>query len=129
MSIIRLDSPTKLARKLLWTNPNPSQAFASQTVQTPGLLNYDEVWVYVKGHISYPNGSLHKVITHTGANVPAVWVGMSASWSYIWQREINAYQQNIAFSDAFTKNLLNTAAATVDNDRLVPYQVYGVNYS
>lgn len=129
MSIIRLNSPTKLTRTLLWTNPNPSQEFAAQRVNVPTLNTYEEIWVYVKLHNSYANDNRTRVVTRAGCTINAQWLGFTASYSFAWIRQIGCNQNSIDFADAFTKNLLNTSAAYMENARLVPYQVYGVNYS
>lgn len=129
MTAKRLNSPTKMTRTLLWTNPQPMQVFAAQDVQIANLDSYDELWVEIKLFYSYINDNRMTYITKAECTHSAIWAQSSSTWSYMWTRQIRPKSSYIAFEDAYQKNLRDTNVGSVANDRLVPYKVYGVNYS
>ena len=114
--------------KLLWTNPNPSSAFAAQTVSLD-LSAFSEIKVhyllndtqYSQGKIGYfcfgdKSGSKFKQDTLSGEAA-----GGAPQWSV---RSFSADNAGVTFTDAKKKATNVTTANAVDNGQILPYEIY-----
>ena len=117
-------------RTLLWTNPSPKSAFAAQTVQIAELANYTYVAIEWKAHSSYDNTSTFtKVqgVADAGSD-NATYGYNSTTESILWTRSYRVTTTGVQFYDSFEKSLKNTSVGSKDNERNVPYRVYGIEW-
>lgn len=97
---------------LLWTNPNPTSAFAAQTVTVNGLSAYDEYEVLYKFHSTLAMLNAHK--SKVGYGI-LLYIHDSGN---TYRRNVTASGNNLTISDV--------AGSRDDNAYVVPYQIYGI---
>lgn len=103
------------SRHLLWSNPNPSVNFDTQTVQTGDLTKYAWILILVKTHTS--QNYTKAVIVRPedgGASLDF------ANNSNTADRNAQLGSDSVTFSAA----RLN---ATTDNSRCIPLAIYGID--
>lgn len=112
---------------VLWTNPNPTSAFASQTITlNDSLANYSYYEVLYKTYkdenIGYNTG---KIPTNWGTNIYGI---INANDGGVRNRirsvTINSSTQ-IGFASCSLINTKGDAYTFPDNDRLIPYKILG----
>lgn len=115
-------------KELLWTNPNPSSAFATQTVSLD-LSEYDAVEIV----FAYSTGALTDTDTkkaHIG-NGARVLFGVALSESgnpYIMSRGFTVANGGVLFGTPYRKQQnANTSATTINTDA-IPLKIYGIKH-
>lgn len=98
--------------KLLWTNPNPTKAFAAQTVSVNGLSSYDEYEVVYKFYSTLAMLNTHKSKVGYGT---LLYIHDSGN---TYRRNVTASGNNLTISDV--------AGSRDDNAYVIPYQIYGI---
>lgn len=106
--------------KLLWTNPNTKTSFAPQTVNLAG--NYDAFYISfytVAGDTRFMGTTF--VLNDNGvATQRLVYVNY---YTNAGSRDVHAYSNKIMFGNSnFGAN------GTEDNTKIIPYQIYGVQF-
>jgi hypothetical protein len=102
---------------LLWENPNPTTAFAAQTIALD-LSGYDAV------EIDFYNGTTYKGRVGT-ENMNAVYV--NSSGRVVANRWFSVLPTGVTVTDS--QNSTANATAVTNNNVLVPYRIYGVRNS
>lgn len=110
---------------MIWTNPNPGQAFAQQTISID-ISDYDYIeidWAY--GEAS--GTSKGRVGEYLGIRYPNR-ITSSGVLQYL-SRDVNMANPSTGISigdcTAYTQG---TAAGSVVNTRLIPWRIYGIKY-
>lgn len=105
-----------VACDLVWSNSDPSQAFASQSVAVD-LSNYFMFIAVAAYSQGYGNSVTAVVPKGRGTFI-------SANISHNMYRTITASDNGLSFGDGYFANTYGTAA--VDNKRIIPLEVYGL---
>lgn len=108
-------STLQAEKTLLWTNPNPTSAFASQSVRIDGLSNYSLILIIPRYSSNGSNGNIAPIITEAGDNglfVCPYGTGHAT-------RRFEVYTGSISFADA-------AVTGGTDNTMLIPYYIYGI---
>lgn len=109
-------------KTLLWTNPNPSSTFGSQTVVSNcNLTQYDEIEVYYAANTGYPDNT-HSIKQPVGTN--SYIFGSSNS---LTARNLNITTTSITFGSATRYAYAGDGSA--DNAQLIPQKIYGIRYN
>ena len=102
-----------LQMDLLWENPNPTSAFAAQTLTIQGLSNYKFCIVFCELETQYPNYIQANII------VPGVESNMICITATITRRQGKINGNSFIFSDGSNKD-------TPDNTACIPKYIYGI---
>lgn len=107
-------------RTLLWTNPDPTVAFAAQTVELD-LSEYDEIEVIFVHNVNSDGSNTRELYTRTevGKNGEAGWVRNDTF--LIQRRAYSTSTTGVTF-----ENCVLGSNATVYNNHGLPYQIYGI---
>lgn len=100
------------ARKLLWTNPNPSASFAGQDVAISSLGNFETIEIEFAS--SAANIRFRYAQSFTAQAMMPAWASIPT------YRNATINSTGIHFSDAFEKS------QTQNNGLLIPYRIYGI---
>ena len=104
--------------QLLWSNPNPDASFAAQNIWFDGNNEYYDLLIFI---VSYNNGWGGKVYDSVivSKGISAIYAG---EYGGAESGRIFTYTNNHVYtaSDGFTNN------GAVDNNRAVPYKIYGI---
>ena len=107
-------------KKLLWQNSNPTAAFAAQTISLD-LSDYDEIEIIAKKTASEPYYFSTRIPMGVTSNTHYIENGV------IFDRNVVVSLASIEFKVAYY--LLPTSTAiTTDNNRCMPYQIYGIKH-
>ncbi len=118
---------------LLWNNSSPTSTFAGQDVSV-STVGYDQVQiVFMMNRTTYVCYSLIMDIgtPSTDEKTYAVNTFMNfdaSSALLVVRRNAEAYSSYVHFGDCKKKTTTATSAATVDNNYLIPLQIYGIRY-
>lgn len=104
---------------LLWTNPNPDVAFASQTISLD-LSEYQYVLIETIYTTTVTNSEIAIIKNNSEARI----VSLSAKISY---RDATVSNSSIVFGNASFMNTYGTSST--DNERCIPYKIYGIKTS
>lgn len=122
------DALNELKPKLLWINPNPSIAFAKQSITIPNLSEYDYIEIYANYTTSIPNANTYysKTLKGQGGNlgdaVPANYAPYGTGSTY---RGYTVSGDTISFTDC---TYGYTGHYEVRNNSVIPYKIYGGKY-
>ena len=109
-------------KTLLWTNPNPTTAFAWQNMSI-NLSGYDKVYII------YSSGGVEGIAKVNGGraqhNVMGQIYNEGAVCFHVVMREVTATTNNILFSDSWYKYTNQTYIAW-NNDNMIPQKIYGI---
>lgn len=122
--IDRLVSQTEI-KKLLWTNPDISAAFAAQTI-----LSGIDLSIYDMIEIVFHNGETFVGWAETGKTFYMSRIGNIGGSNPMKGEERNITinpTSGIGFTGASTK-LANSTTNTQDNTKLKPYKIYGTKF-
>lgn len=119
---------------LLWTNPSPRESFAEQTLTDLDLSDWNLICVRF---LVINNGSSVTEVTKLlidsniteGKSSQALFLTFGAGASYLYSRifyAAKASSYSVKFLDGKNKQVSASASATTDNDKMVPYQIYGL---
>ena len=122
--------PLTELRKLLWTNPDPTQSFADQWIDLGVDLNDFNCFeiVTLQGQVCKINGA-H--ISSSRSQVAIQQIRISGSLVDISTRGVNLdYEDNgISISNCNYFNAATPSTAPVtDNNQLIPIEIYGIRY-
>lgn len=101
-------------KKLLWTNSNPTTAFAAQTISLD-LSDYDIIEMKYQRTIS--EQSTLTIIIHLGERGVAYYI----NGTVIGDRRVDVSTTGISILDCYSNN-------TVNNEFLIPLKIYGIKY-
>ena len=128
----------------LWTNSNPSQAFAEQTVTLTDITGYDALWIAFEHDTTEHNGAnLVEIDVDRFATVAATvnfidFVGMSPTLGtlYYGEREATFTKVGDGCTIAFAKgqrasvNAIGTAITFADyNEVFIPVRILGIKHN
>lgn len=100
---------------LLWTNPNPTSLFASQTISL-NLSNYSHVLVEF---CMYASGDTKQVMASFYASITKYLIASCAMGNTLIHRECQINSANIIFDSGYV-------GANVNNSACIPYKIYGI---
>ena len=110
----------------LWTNPSPTANFVAQTV-TLSSDDYD-LLLFIHRANTANNAPCNSLVIPKGQNGNFVTCGTSASGVIANDRRINYTDDtHIAYADNYY--CLSHNAASVSNQRNIPYKIYGIKYT
>lgn len=112
---------------LLWTNPSPSTAFASQTI-SKDLTNYDLFYIKFKEQAGSSGSSEFFFIyskTTGDNNTTARWVSRTGSNIFFNTRSFQIKNTGFTFWDG-QRNTQGSSSATTNNAYMVPWEIYGL---
>lgn len=118
---------------LLWNNSSPTSNFAGQDIPV-NTVGFDQIQiVFQMNKSTYVCYSLMMDIgtPSTDEKTYAINTFMnfdSASALLVVRRNAEAYSSYCHFGDCKKKSSTSTSAATVDNQYLIPLQIYGIRY-
>ena len=112
--IVEVNTALSNITKLLWSNEDPSVAFNSQTVNfsTTGFTYFIVVFRRV-ANLSQNVSAIGFLGQNTASTFPN-----DGNASYAHARGFTIYATGVTFADGYLNG-------SVDNTRMVPYQVYG----
>ena len=118
-------------RELLYTNPNPTSAMASQTLVASGADEYDAIEVIYKTAHVY-DGYMTEISPFiAGAHItllaPAGTLGEFAGNIYNAVRTISMATGGVLSADAASG--MTSSGTTINNNMCIPYKIYGVKYA
>lgn len=112
--------------ELLWTNPNPTSAFAAQTVALD-LSNYKTVAIKYKGstgeatpHIAYAFYSVGDTIDVTSGSINACGYNADGSVKISFGRNLSITTTGITFGKGFR------GSTTMSSSLGIPVEIYGI---
>jgi len=110
-------------RKLLWTNPSPNSAFASQTITISNLTDYSGIEIVAEYGLqdvnkllntsAFPNGGLGSIIASQG------------SGGAFCMRTVTINGNQVTIGDGA---LISGASVSVSNKNCIPIKIYGIKY-
>lgn len=105
---------------LLWTNPNPSSSFASQTIQLD-LSEYEYI------------GIIYRRSSSSTYQTPIYILGVGTSWywddqigGYLVERSIQTTSSTVVFGNSSRMTTYPNGSRTTDNQYQIPYKIYGI---
>lgn len=116
-------------KTLLWENPNPSSAFATQIVSLD-LSEYD----FVEIIFAYSTSALSDTDTrkaHIGSGGKVLF-GVSLTTSgnpYIMSRGFSVANGGVTFEAPYRKQQNASASATTNNTDAIPLRIYGIKFA
>lgn len=110
--------------KLLWTNPNPASAFASQTISLD-LSKYRFVDVILKINYSTTNYCIHRALVSNAGSKCFCCEPIPTNNGVVYSRDRNftVTSTGVAFDDAREQT---TSSLSVNNNYMVPTAIYGI---
>ena len=107
----------KLKKELLWTNPNPTQSFSSQTIQID-LSPYSEIEIFA----IFSDANVEGSNTFKAPVGMAINIGFVRSDLYLMQSRIaSTTSSGVTFSDATLGQ-----DRTVYNNHCIPEKIWGI---
>lgn len=119
-------------RKLLWTNASPTSNFAAQTLTSSDFIggldlsSFQFVEIHFIASTSYNSNVVRTVAVGQVINAQIVTDVTTAYTMYVAQRAASTSSSGITFEDAYYKSVASTAVGAKNNNRLVPYKIYGI---
>lgn len=104
---------------MLWTNPNPTQAFAPQTVSID-LTNYDAVDITFDRYVNDRAQTTHRIIKN----------GIQSVCGALWTQSINTVRIVDSVTNAgvvFNKG--QSYDGSDNNNMMIPLQIVGIKYN
>lgn len=122
----------KTETKLLWTNPNPTSAFAAQTVSLD-LSNYDMVEIAFYQATSQLYTHTKRIVVGSVSDLGVVATrfletsGTSTSGTWSTSRQVNVKTTGVIFgAGAYEYTYNNGNNHVVNNSYTVPLKIYGI---
>jgi hypothetical protein len=109
----------------LWENANPSNNFASQTVNIPTLSQYDLILILYMGTAGDGAKPAALYDNAAGSGIMTAMYNPASGYGAACVRAFTIASASIAFNDATRKDFNSTSRST-DNSRCVPYQIHGI---
>lgn len=106
---------------LVWTNPSPGNAFAAQTVSL-NLSKYQAILIRTLWYAS----SDASVRTYSNLFLPNGKFNINVGKEVNTQRPLDISSTGVVFQDCSKYMTYGNSTGTVDNNTLVPYQIYGI---
>lgn len=113
-------TPNIETKTLLWENPNPTSAFAAQTITVNNLSDYDEYAVEFIFHTEAPLTEIMKSIVGKGILLNKNDAGTT------YRRNVNLSDNVLSFSDIDGTHIYTGFNRVTDNNYLVPIRIYGI---
>ena len=109
-------------KTLLWTNPNPTSNFSSQSIPLD-LSGYDAVDVVAV--VSRTSGKMETCRIYFGAPVDQglYFLGDDATKH---ARDLSINTSGITFQNGYYQYMESGSAKTSDSGQAIPYKIYGV---
>lgn len=106
---------------LLWTNPSPTSSFTAQTISLD-LSNYDLVLIFARRDASNYNYNINTLVNRDGM------VNMIGTYSSkLCTRGVTMTDSGLEFGAGFYATGYGTD--TNDNNKNIPYKIYGIKFS
>lgn len=117
-------------KTLLWTNANPTSAFAAQTLDSsdgiPDLSGYDAVEIVSRFTTSNIGQTVDKCEVGSRVFVEKFFNATSTSaHATIMHRQVDFSSNSVTFADAKSK-VTDENTSTTKNSYLIPYKIYGI---
>ena len=132
-NIDELASGTGIEKRiLLWTNASPTSAFVAQTLTSSdfigglNLSSFQFIEIHFIASTSYNSNIVRTAAVGQVINAQIVTDVTTAYTMYIAQRAGSISSSGITFEDAYYKSVTSTAAGGINDNRLVPYKIYGI---
>ena len=119
-------------RKLLWTNASPTSNFAAQALTSSDFIggldlsSFQFIEIHFIASTSYNSNVVRTVAVGQVINAQIVTDVTTAYTMYVAQRAASTSSSGITFEDAYYKSVTSTAVGAKNNNRLVPYKIYGI---
>ena len=116
-------------RKLLWTNPSPTSAFAAQTVISGAdLTEYDAFDIVMHANMSNAQSGYSNIVTKGTSGTMVTGSAPSANDSWYGVRKITITDTSITFGNGGYYYLTGGGNDLNNNNYGIPYQIYGIKY-
>lgn len=112
--------------KLIWTNPNPSSAFAAQTVPL-SLSQYTEIKIVAFRNAAAPSNAIVAFSVDSFIDGLRHWIAGLANPSAeptFGRRFFTPSSTGISFETAQLYTRYNDSAGTDNNNIIIPYMIY-----
>lgn len=113
---------SKIGIELLWTNPNQTSKFPSQTVEID--TSKHSMFIVLTGYYSDSNNHTSNIVL----NIKNITQLMTSPMNTLTRRDAEVTDDGINFTTGYyiSGNSLNAGSWTADEGRIVPKYIYGV---
>jgi hypothetical protein len=118
-----LANKSKIA--LLWTNPDPTSAFAAQTITVNNLKDYDYALIVLRADYGIANGDAAARIVNTDDTTTS-YVFTFCARARVSQREMSISGNNLVFAGAYYVPLYGSETPVALNGDLKPVLIFGI---
>lgn len=130
LSKLANDNALTEKKTLLWTNPNPSADFATQTIDSTksgwvgpsDLSGYDYIEIYLSNEDYIKRTISNKKYTYGFTQN----VSVTGSGIAIYERMMQVNTSGITFDDAYFRWIGGGNTPSVSNNQIKPLKIYGI---